>query len=52
MTSRCQLESSGRYAVKHNPCAYFFDSRTAGRRHDVPVRRLAVDTQKGRLPNA
>jgi acid phosphatase len=52
MTSRCQLESSGRYAVKHNPWAYFVDSRTACRRHDVPVRRLAVDTRKGRLPNA
>jgi len=52
MTSRCQLDSSGRYAVKHNPWAYFVDGRDACRRHDVPVRRLAIDIRKGRLPNA
>jgi acid phosphatase len=52
MTSRCQLGSRGRYAVKHNPWAYFVDSRDACRRHDLPVRRLAADTETGRLPNA
>jgi acid phosphatase len=52
MTSRCQLGSSGRYAVKHNPWAYFVDGRDGCRRHDVPVRRLAADIEAGRLPNA
>jgi acid phosphatase len=52
MTSRCQLDSSGRYAVKHNPWAYFTGSRDACRRHDVPVRRLGADIEAGRLPNA
>ena len=51
MTTRCQLASSGRYAVKHNPWAYFVDGRDACRRHDVPVRRLATDSAAGRLPN-
>jgi phosphatidylinositol-3-phosphatase len=52
MTRRCQLDSSGHYAVKHNPWAYFVDGRDACGRHDVPVRRLAADSEKGRLPNA
>src|SRR4051812_35771593 len=52
MTQRCQLESSGRYAVKHNPWAYFVAGRAACRRHDVPVRRLAADTAAGTLPSA
>jgi len=52
MTRRCQLDSSGRYAVKHNPWAYFVDGREDCGRHDLPVRRLAADTEKGRLPNA
>ena len=52
MTHRCQLESSGRYAVKHNPWAYFVDGRTACQHPDVPVARLAHDTRHGTLPNA
>src|SRR4051812_6636232 len=52
MTSPCQLASSGRYAVKHNPWAYFVDARDACHRHDVPVRRLAADIEAGRLPTA
>jgi phosphatidylinositol-3-phosphatase len=46
------MDPSGRYAVKHNPWAYFTGSRDACRRHDVPVRRLARDIEAGRLPNA
>ena len=52
MTQPCQLGSEGRYAVKHNPWAYFVDSRTACLKHDVPVNRLAADTKAGALPNA
>jgi acid phosphatase len=52
MTEPCQLNSSGRYAVRHNPWAYFADVRAACLRNDVPVARLAADTQAGKLPNA
>ena len=53
MPRRCALEpGGGRYAVKHNPWAYFVDSRTACLKHDVPVNRLAADTKAGALPNA
>ena len=52
MTEPCQLSSAGRYAVKHNPWAYFTDSRAACLRNDVPVGRLAGDVRAGTLPNA
>jgi acid phosphatase len=52
MTEPCQLTSADRYAVKHNPWAYFVGSRTSCQRHDVPVDRLAVDSRAGTLPNA
>jgi len=52
MTQPCQLTSAGRYAVKHNPWAYFTDSRSACQRNDVPIDRLAADTKAGTLPNA
>lgn len=50
MDTRCQLENGGRYAVKHNPWAYFTDERELCRRHDVPLRRLATDVDAGHLP--
>jgi hypothetical protein len=51
MPSRCYLEPSGRYAVKHNPWAYFTASRGACGRFDVPLRAYAGDVTNGRLPN-
>src|SRR3954464_8720659 len=50
MTSRCQRGSRGRSAVKPNRGAHSTGSRDACRRHDVPIRRLAADTERGRLP--
>jgi phosphatidylinositol-3-phosphatase len=37
MPSNCDLSSSGTYAVKHNPAAYFTNARTACQTHDVPL---------------
>ena len=39
MTSPCQLADSGRYAVKHNPAAYYVggDDRSACQRDDVAL---------------
>ncbi|CAI9407708.1 alkaline phosphatase family protein [Nocardioides sp. T2.26MG-1] len=50
MGSRCQLESSGTYAVKHNPWAYFARERRLCRADDVPLRRFARDVDAGALP--
>jgi acid phosphatase len=50
MDSRCQLESSGTYAVKHNPWAYFPGERRLCRHGDVPLRRFAADVDAGALP--
>ena len=50
MGSRCQLESSGTYAVKHNPWAYFARERRLCRHDDVPMRRFGPDVDAGRLP--
>jgi hypothetical protein len=38
MRGNCRLTSEGRYAVKHNPAAYFLDARDACRRRNVPLR--------------
>ena len=37
MPSNCALTSSGRYAVKHNPAAYFTKVRSACASQDVPL---------------
>jgi hypothetical protein len=39
MTSPCQITDSGRYAVKHNPAAYYVggDDRAACQHDDVPL---------------
>lgn len=57
MTGTCQLRSSGRYAVKHNPWAYFVATpeRAGCRRYDVPSGTplrgpLHDDVAAGRLP--
>jgi len=48
MAEPCALESSGRYAVKHNPAAYYVggNDRAACRADDLPLDRLDID----RLP--
>ncbi|HUR51343.1 MAG TPA: alkaline phosphatase family protein [Mycobacteriales bacterium] len=58
MTFTCRATSAGRYAVKHNPWAYFADAaeRTACRRYDVPLGTTSAgalrdDTLRGTLPN-
>src|SRR5664279_1119861 len=51
MTRNCQLTSSGNYAVRHNPWAYFIGERTACRTYDVPLTRLPTDISSGHLPN-
>lgn len=58
MTSNCQLSSSGNYAVKHNPWAYFNGSaqRANCNANDVPMGstssgNLVGDINAGRLPN-
>jgi hypothetical protein len=57
MTSNCQVTSSGRYAVKHNPWPYFTSpvERTGCRRYDVPAGtpangNLHDDITAGTLP--
>lgn len=53
MPRSCALQPGGdRYAVKHNPWAYFVDERTLCRRHDVPLEDLASDAASGDLPDA
>ncbi len=53
MPGTCALETGGeRYAVKHNPWAYFVDERTECERYDVPLDELADDAASGDLPNA
>ncbi|PVU84097.1 phosphoesterase [Cellulomonas sp. WB94] len=58
MATTCALETSGRYAVKHNPWAYFSDaaSRSACQVADVPLGDLTSgalhdDIAAGTLPN-
>ncbi len=58
MPSACSLSSTTRYAVKHNPWAYFSDpgSRANCRRFNVPAGTTAAgalrsDIDAGKLPN-
>jgi hypothetical protein len=58
MPSACAQTATRRYAVKHNPWAYFADatSRANCRRYDVPMGTTAAgalrsDVVAGRLPN-
>jgi acid phosphatase len=52
MKTNCQATSSGTYAVKHNPWAYFTPSAeaTACGRNDVPETQLSADVAAGNLP--
>jgi phosphatidylinositol-3-phosphatase len=55
MTGTCATRPSGRYAVKHNPWAYFTAERTACRRYDLPAGTpthgaLRNDISAGALP--
>ena len=51
MTRNCQTHDNGKYAVKHNPWAYFAAERAACRKYDVPLAVLADDISSGNLPN-
>jgi phospholipase C len=44
MPARCALSSSGQYAVKHNPAAYYTGIRRACTRWDVPLSDLRLDS--------
>ncbi|MGB8650608.1 MAG: alkaline phosphatase family protein, partial [Mycobacteriales bacterium] len=55
MPSPCSTSTTSRYAVKHNPWAYFAAERAACRRFDVPAGTpaggaLRADVDAGRLP--
>jgi phosphatidylinositol-3-phosphatase len=43
MPKRCDLSSTGKYAVKHNPAAYYVGVRSDCSRWDVPLQALRVD---------
>jgi phosphatidylinositol-3-phosphatase len=56
MPSNCALSSSGTYAVKHNPAAYYTGMRAQCRRWDVPMGTTASGffasaLRGGRLPS-
>jgi hypothetical protein len=53
MTSNCLLSSTGRYAVKHNPWAYYTPTseRPACQQFDLPETALSADITAGTLPN-
>ena len=56
MPARCAQASSGLYAVKHNPAAYFVALRAACQRDDMPMGTatsgpLASALRAGRLPS-
>lgn len=52
MPSPCTLSSSGKYAVKHNPAAYYVGQtdRAACQHDDVPFDRFVADLGSGTLP--
>jgi acid phosphatase len=50
MSSPCRVDSSGTYAVKHNPWAYFADERAECQRGDLPLAALDQDVAAGGLP--
>jgi phosphatidylinositol-3-phosphatase len=56
MPGNCYAHPSGKYAVKHNPWAYFASGRRNCARYDVPMGtpqhgHLARDIARGHLPN-
>jgi len=55
MVEPCEQHNDGRYAVRHNPWAYFPDEGSACRRDDVPAGTpsagaLSSDLSAGRMP--
>jgi acid phosphatase len=50
MPRPCARSSSGAYAVRHNPWAYFVRERRWCRSHDAPMARFGRDVAAGRLP--
>lgn len=50
MPGRCATTSSGAYAVKHNPWAYFAQERAGCRRHDRRFAAFGPDVEAGSLP--
>lgn len=51
MPATCGLSSSGEYAVKHDPAAYYTGIRADCRRWDVPFLALSADLRSSRLPS-
>jgi len=56
MTTACQQNSAGSYAVKHNPWASFADERNICKARDLPLGTpstgaLISDVNRGTLPN-
>jgi hypothetical protein len=43
MPANCALNSSGPYAVRHNPAAYYTPARTACQQQNVPLTGPAID---------
>lgn len=52
MPANCTLDAQGRYAVKHNPWAYFVNQRDGCRAYDRPYGDLGPLIAAGRLPDA
>ncbi|GAB3436348.1 hypothetical protein GCM10027517_06320 [Phycicoccus ginsengisoli] len=52
MTQPCEQEPHGRYAVKHNPWAYFPAERSQCRQLDLPLSALPAAIAQGSLPAA
>jgi len=50
MTSRCQQDNAGEYAVRHNPWTYFRSEHRLCRHHDVGLGHLRRDVDAGTLP--
>jgi acid phosphatase len=50
MSSRCQADPAGTYAVKHNPWAYFPAEASSCEQDDVPLIAFGTDVGAGRLP--
>ena len=51
MPVNCDLSSSGEYAVKHNPAAYYTGIRADCRKWDVPFTDLARELRRNALPS-
>lgn len=52
MPSNCYLSNGGtKYAVRHNPWAYFVDERALCQKYDVPFTKFDSAVTTGTLPN-